>query len=92
MVSSEGLCLLAWDDRTTRNNLSHNTSNSFYAKGEWGNVDEKKIFCFFGGLSTEDTTLNGSTVGDGLVWVYTSVGFFTVEEVFDKLLNLGDTG
>jgi hypothetical protein len=30
LVGGEGLCFLAWDDSTARNDLSHDTSNSFY--------------------------------------------------------------
>jgi hypothetical protein len=46
---------------------------------------------FFRFFTTEDTTLNSSTVGNSFIWVDTSVWFFTVEEIFDELLNFWDS-
>ena len=91
LISGESLGFLAWDNCSTRNNLRHHAANCFYAKSKWGHINEKKILSFFRCLTSEDTTLNGSAVSNGLIWVDTSIGFFTVEEVLDELLNLRDT-
>jgi hypothetical protein len=39
-----------------------------------------------------DATLNGSSVGDGLIRVDALVGLLAVEEVLEELLHLGNTG
>lgn len=44
-----------------------------------------------GCVSGEDSSLNGSTVSDGLIGVDRLVGFLSTEEVGDELLNSGDT-
>lgn len=43
LVGSEGLGFLAWDDSTSVDDLSHNTSNSLNTEGKWGNIDQKNI-------------------------------------------------
>jgi len=45
-----------------------------------------------GGLSGEDTSLDGGTVGNGLVGVDALLELLAAEEVAEELLNLGDTG
>jgi len=91
LVGGEGLGLLGWDDSTTLDNRSHNTTNGLNTKGKRGDIDEKNILGLFSSLATEDTTLDGSTIGNGFIWVNTSVGFLTVEEVLNKLLDLRNT-
>merc|ERR1719319_1399339 len=44
------------------------------------------------GVSGEDSGLNGGSVGDGFVGVDGLVELFAVEEVLEKLLDLGDPG
>lgn len=84
--------LFAGDNSSTGDDFGHNTSNGLYAEGKGSHINEQKIFGLFGGLATENTTLNSSTVSNSLVGVNTTVGFLSVEEFFDKRLNLGDTG
>lgn len=91
LVSGEGLGLLAWDDCTTRDDLSHDTAYGFNAESKRGNIDEKKILGFFGGLAAENTTLNCGTVCYGFIWVNASVWFLSIEEVLDELLDLWNT-
>jgi len=43
LVGSEGLGFLAWDDSTSVDDLSHNSSNSLNTEGKWGNIDQKNI-------------------------------------------------
>jgi len=42
-------------------------------------------------LTSEYTSLNGSTPSNGLVWVDALGGFLSVEVLLEQLLNLGDT-
>ena len=91
LVGGEGLGLLGWDNSTTLDNRCHNTTDGLNTKGKRGDIDEKNILGLFSSLTTEDTTLDGSTVSDSFIWVDASVWFLAVEEVFDKLLDLRDT-
>jgi hypothetical protein len=45
-----------------------------------------------GGLSREDTSLDGGTVGNSLVGVDALLELLAAEEVAEELLDLGDTG
>mmetsp|Transcript_12654 Transcript_12654/g.17079 ORF Transcript_12654/g.17079 Transcript_12654/m.17079 type:complete len:348 (+) Transcript_12654:668-1711(+) len=90
LVGSESLGLLGGDNGTALNDGGHDTSDGLNTEGKRSNVDEKQVAVH--GLAGKDATLDGSTVGDGLIRVDTSVGLLAVEEVFDELLDLGDTG
>jgi len=90
LVGGESLGLLGWDNGTALDDGSHDTSNGLNTESKWGNIDEKKIFITHG-LSTEDSTLDGGTVSNGLIRVDTSVRLLAVEEVLDELLDLGDS-
>ena len=91
LIRGEGLALLGRDDCASLNDGSHDTSNSLDTERQWRNIDEKNVLSLLGGLSAKNTTLDGSTVGNGLVWVDASVRLFAVEEVLNELLDLGDT-
>jgi len=86
------LGFLGWNDSTSWDNLGHDSSNSLHTEGKWSNINQENIFSFFGLFATEDTTLDSSTVSNGLIWVNTSVWFFSIKEIFNKLLNLWDSG
>jgi len=92
LVGSESLGLLGGDDGTSGDNLGHNSSDGLNTESKRGDIDEKQILGLFGGLSSENTSLNGGTVGNGFIGVNTSVGLLSVEHVLNKLLNLGNTG
>lgn len=92
LVGGEGLGLLGRDDGTALNDGGHDTANGLNTECKWGNIDEKDILGLLGGLTAKNTALNSSAVSDGLIRVDASVGLLTVEEVLDKLLDLGDTG
>ena len=92
LVCGEGLTLLGGDDGTALDDRGHDTSDGLDTESKWGNINEKNVLSLLISLSTENTTLNGGTVGNGLVWVDASVGLLAVEEVLNELLDLGDTG
>jgi len=92
LVSGEDLLLLGWDNGTSWNNFGHNTSYCLNTESKWSNINKKKVLGVFGLFSSEDTTLDSSTISNGLIWVDTSVWFLSVEEVLDKLLDLWDSG
>ena len=71
---------------------SHDTSNGFYSESKRGNIDEKQIFSFLRCLTTENTTLNCSTISNSFIRVDTSIWFFAIEEILNKLLYFWNTG
>merc|ERR1719319_1014497 len=54
--------------------------------------EEKQVADCLAGVSGEDSGLNCGSVGDGFVGVDGLVELFAVEEVLEKLLDLGDPG
>jgi len=91
-MCGEGLGLLGGDNGTTLDDGCHHSADSLDTEGKRSDIDEKNILGLLVGLSTEDATLDGSTVSDSFIWVDASVGLLSVEEVFDELLDLRDTG
>ena len=78
------------DDSVTGNEFSHGTTGGLDTESEGADVDEDDVGgAFFTG---EDTTLDGGTVGDGLVGVDALGGLLAAKELLEELLNLGDTG
>jgi len=62
-------------------------------KGKWDDIEEEEVGGVGGGgLSGEDTGLNGGTVGDSLVRVDRLLELLAVEAVAQELLDLWDTG
>jgi hypothetical protein len=62
-------------------------------KGQRADIEQQKVGGLVrGGLSGEDTGLDGGTVGDGLIGVDALLELLAVEEVAQHLLDLGDTG
>jgi hypothetical protein len=92
LVGGKSLGFLGGDNGTAVNDLGQNTSDGLNTEGEGGNINEEDIFGLISGLTSENTTLDGSSVSNSLVGVNSSVRFLTVEEVFHELLDLGDTG
>ena len=84
----ENLALLGGDDSITGNELGEDTTSGFDTKCQGANVDEDNIRTSGTG---ENTTLDGSTVGDGLVRVDTLGGLLASKELLEELLDLGNT-
>jgi hypothetical protein len=91
LVGGESLGFLGGDNGTTVNDLRQNTSDGLNTEGEGGDINEEDILGLVSGLTSENTTLDGSSVSDSFVGVNSSVGFLTVEEVLHELLDLGDS-
>jgi hypothetical protein len=85
----EDLALASGDGGTTGNKLGHNTTGGLDAKSEGADVDEEDVTqCV---VATEDTTLDGSTIGNSLIGVDT-LGRLLSEVLLEELLDLGDAG
>lgn len=91
-ISGEGLGLLGGDGGVSGDEDSHDLTSSFDTHGKGGNVEKEDVLDVFGSRTSQDSSLDGSTVSDGFIGVDGSVGFLTVEEFLDKLDDLGDTG
>jgi len=91
-VGGEGLGLLGGDSGVTLDQRSHDTTGSLDTQGQRGNIQKQDLVGGLGrSVTRQDSSLDGSTVGDGLIGVDGLVGVL-VEEVGDELLDLGDTG
>lgn len=90
--SGEGLALLGRDGGTSWDDLAHNSSDKLDTQGEWGHVDDDHVLGSDGGVSADDGSLHGGSVGDGLVWVDVLGWLLPVEVVLDQLLDFWDSG
>jgi hypothetical protein len=62
-------------------------------EGKGNDVEEQQVGGIGGGgPAREDTSLNSRAVGNGLIRVDALLELLAVEEVAEKLLDLGDTG
>jgi len=91
-VGGEDLGLLGWYSGVSLDQWGHDTTSGLDTHGQWGNVQEQEVLGGLGGVTSEDSGLNGSTVGDGLVWVDGPVWLSAGEHVGDELLDLGNSG
>jgi len=86
LISSEDLRFLSRDVWSFRDNLAHNTTDGFNTKWKRSSINNDEISSSTV-LSTDNTTLNSSTIADSLIRVDTSVGLFSIEELLNKLSN-----
>ena len=84
----EDLTLAGGDDSVTGDEFGHDTASGFDTEGEGVDIDEDDITQAL--VAGKDTTLNGGTIGNGLIGVNT-LGRLLSEVLLEKLLNLGDT-
>ena len=91
-VGGEDLRLLGWDGSVSADQDSHDTTSGFNTEGQWGNIQEEEILDVAVSFSSEDSSLDCSTVSDGFIGVDGSVQGLAIEEVSEHLLDLGDSG
>lgn len=78
---------------TTGNDGSEDVTLHGNTKGEGNDIEEEEVGGLGGGgLSGEDTGLDGGTVSNSLVGVDALLELLATEEVAEELLDLGDTG
>lgn len=91
--SGESPLLDGGDGLTTGNDGSEDVTLHGYTEGEGNNIEKEEVGSFGGGgLSGKDTSLDGGTVGNGLIGVDALLKLLAVEVVAEELLDLGDTG
>merc|ERR1712093_117569 len=84
----ENFGLLGWDGGVSWDKLGHLSTGGLDTKGKWRNIEEENFVGALGGCITrENGSLDGSSVGDGLIRVDGLVGLLAVEVVGDQLLD-----
>ena len=91
-VGGEYFGLLRRDGGVTLDKSSHDTTSRLDTERKRGNIEEKKVLSLFRGVARKDGSLDGSTIGNGLVGVDALIGLLAAEEVGDKFDDTGDTG
>lgn len=80
-VGGEDLRLLGGNIRSLRNDFAHDSSDCFDTQGKRSSINNDDVTSTL--LSADDSTLNGSTVADGLVGIDSYVWLFSIEEFFN---------
>jgi len=88
--SGEDLRLLGGNNSVTRNEFGHDSTDGLNAHGKRVNVEEHDLASVL--LAGQNSSLDSSTISDGLIGVDTTARFLAVEEFLDELLDLGNTG
>jgi len=91
-VGGEGLGLLGGDGGVPLDERSHDSTSGLNTKGKRCNVEEEEIAHSFRGISGEDGSLNCSSIGNSLVRIDRFVELLSIEEILEKLLDLGNPG
>merc|ERR1719357_300046 len=84
--------VLGGDGGVPLDQRGHHATSSLNSKREGRNIEEKKVRNGLRGVASQDGSLDGGTVGHGLVRVDRLVQILAVEEVLQQLLHLGDPG
>ena len=87
LIGGESLTFLGWDDSSSGDNLGHHSSHSFNTLGQGSHINQKHILGLFTSFSTQNTSLNSSSIGYSFIWVNTSIRFLSIEEILNKRLN-----
>jgi len=84
-----------WQSQTysvTLDESGEDTTSGLNTGGKGSNIEEEEVLSLLGCVTGQDSGLDGSTVGDGLIRVDRLVGLLSIEEVGDELDDAGDTG
>jgi len=91
-VGGEGLGLLGGDGGVSGDEVSHDSTGGLNTLGKRGDIEEEHVLDGLVSLSTEDSSLDGGSVGNSLIGVDGLVEDLSVEEVGEHGLDLGDSG
>jgi hypothetical protein len=89
MTEYAHLGLPGGDDGVTGNELGEDTSGGLNTKGKGADIDEDDVSGSFS--AGEDSTLDGSTIGNSLIGVDSLGRLLSTEVLLEELLNFGDT-
>lgn len=82
VTGSEDLRPLGGDDSSLMDNLRVDSTFHLKTERKGGGIDDNQFLLTL--LSTDDSSLDGSTIGDGFIRVDTSVGLLSIEEVLNQ--------
>lgn len=89
----EDLGLLGGDGGVAGDELGHHTTSGLDTEREGRNIEKQNLVGgLAGGVTGENRSLDGGTVGNSLIRVDGLVGLLSVKVVGDELLDTGDTG
>ena len=91
-ICREDFGLYGRDGGVAPDKSSHDTTSRLNTEGKGGNIEEKKFFNILRGSTAKNGSMDGSTIGNGLVWVDALVGLLAVKEVGNEFDDTGDTG
>jgi hypothetical protein len=91
LIGGESLGLLGWDSGVSVNDVGHNSTSGLDTHGKWGDIEEKELLSLLVSLSGKDSSLDGGTVSNSLIWVNRFVEGLSVEEIGKHGLNLWDS-
>jgi len=92
LEGSEYLGLFCRDGCLPWDKGGHDLSRRLNSKRKRNGVNNQKVLHLLSAGSTKNSGLDASSKGDGFIRIDPPVGLFTIEEVFDETLDLGDTG
>jgi len=87
-ISCEDLLFFGWDSSVSFDEFGHNTSSGFNTKREWDNIKKENGVNFFTTNTSDNSSLDGSTVSNSFIWVNRSVWSSSIEEIFKHVDNL----
>jgi len=91
LIGGESLGLLGWNSGVSVDDVGHHSSSSFDTHGKWGNIEKKKLLSLLITLSSEDGSLDSSSVSNSLIRVDGFVKSLSVEEIGKHGLNFWDS-
>jgi len=91
-IGGEDLRFLGRNGSTSGDQGSHDSTSSLDTQTKGSSIKDDNILDFLVLHSGEDGGLDGSTIGHSLIRIDTLVGFLSIEELLNHVLDLGDTG
>lgn len=85
LIGSKNLAFFSRNKASSWNNDTHDTSDGFNTQRQRSGINNDQSFSLLRFFTTNNTSLNGCSISDGFIRIYTSIRFFTVEEIFNNL-------
>jgi hypothetical protein len=77
-IGGKDLRLLGWDSRVPGNQICHNTTSCLDTERQRANIDQQQAVNVFVALTSQDGSLDGSSISNGLIRVDRAVGLLSV--------------